>query len=193
MRPFFPVVCFFLCSFALAQPHVQITTTSLQHGTVGLAYSATIRTSGGVLPFAWSAEGLPTGLKLGPSADTRTATLSGTPSAPLTHKFSISVEGHGRHVSTAEYTLTIEKEKDQPTVDLRWEPGAENIAGYNVYRGTASGGPYSQLNNSLVQATDYTDTNVVPGKTYYYVTNEVNEQGERSGFSNEVEATVPTS
>jgi hypothetical protein len=193
MRPFFSVVCLFLCSFVVAQPHVQITTTSLQHGTVGVAYSATIRTSGGVLPFTWSTKGLPTGLELRSSANARTATLSGTPTTPLTHKFSISVEGHGRHVSTVEYTLTIEQEKNQPTVDLRWDPGADNIAGYNVYRGTASGGPYSQINNSLVQVTDYTDTDIVSGKTYYYVTNEVNEKGERSGFSNEVEAKVPTS
>lgn len=191
MRPFLPAFCLLLGSLAFAQ--VKIITPSLHKGTVGAQYSATVRTSGGSVPFTWSAKGLPTGLKLEYSKDTRTATLTGTPSAAVTHQFSISVEGHGHHVSTKEYTLTIENETEQPVVDLRWEPGAERIAGYNVYRGTKSGGPYSQINDSLVDATDYTDKNVVRGKTYYYVTTEVNEQGERSSFSNEVKAAVPES
>jgi len=196
MRPYLLVVCLFLSflhSLAFAEPPVKIITPSLHNGTVGVHYSATIQTSGGTLPFVWSAEGLPTGLKLTPSKNTRTATLSGTPSAAMTHQFSISVEGHGRHTSTVDYTLTIDAENQQPTVALRWEPGAEHIAGYNVYRGIAHGGPYGQINDSLVVSTDYTDTNVVPGNTYYYVTNEVNDQGEQSGFSNEVEAAVPNS
>ena len=193
MRPFLPFFCLFLYSLAFAEPSVKIVTTSLHTGTVGVRYSATIKTTGGTLPFVWSAKDLPTGLKIEYAADTRTATLSGTPSAPASHRFSISVEGHGGHISTVEYTLTIENEKDQPSVDLRWEPGAEHIAGYNVYRGTVSGGPYSQINDSLVDSTNYTDTNVVPGSTYYYVTTEVSDQGERSGFSNEVTAKVPTS
>lgn len=191
MRPFLPAFCLLFCSLAFAQ--VKIITPSLPKGTVGVRYSATVRTSGGSVPFVWSAKDLPTGLKLRSSANTRTATLSGTPSAAATHQFSISVEGHGRHVSTVEYTLTIQPETQQPTVDLRWEPGAEHIVGYNVYRGTKSGGPYSQINDSLVGSTDYTDTDVISGKTYYYVTTEVNEQGERSGFSNEAEVKVPTS
>jgi len=191
MRPYLPAFYFLLCSLAFAQ--VKIITPTLHGGTFGVRYSATIRTAGGTVPFVWSAKGLPTGLKLTSSANTRTATLSGTPSAASTHHFSISVEGHGRHISTAEYTLTIDQEKEQPTVDLRWEPGAEHIAGYNIYRGTVHGGPYSQINDSLVGSTDYTDTKVAPGKTYYYVTTEVNEQGERSGFSNEVKAEVPAS
>jgi hypothetical protein len=191
MRPFLPAFCLLLCSLAFSQ--VKIITPSLHKGTVGVEYSATVRTSGGSVPFVWSAKGLPTGLKLEYSKDTRTATLTGTPSAAVSHHFSISVEGRGHHISTAEYTLTIESETQQPTVDLRWEPGAEHIAGYNVYRGTKSGGPYSQINDSLVGSTDYIDSKVVRGKTYYYVTNEVNEQGERSSFSNEVKAAVPES
>lgn len=36
------------------------------------------------------------------------------------------------------------------------------MAGYNVYRGTADGGPYSmQLNSGLVPEVTFTDTDVV--------------------------------
>ena len=74
---------------------------------------------------------------------------------------------------------------------LTWQAGASGITGYNVYRGAANGGPYSQLNSSLVASTSYTDSTVVGGSTYYYVTTEVNSQGQESGYSNVAEAQIP--
>jgi len=44
------------------------------------------------------------------------------------------------------------------------------VAGYNVYRGTVSGGPYTKINSSLVAALDYIDSTVQSGTTYFYVT-----------------------
>jgi hypothetical protein len=79
------------------------------------------------------------------------------------------------------------------TVDLSWDAGAENIVGYNVYRGTVQSGPYQQINSALDSSTNYTDSTVASGTTYYYVTTEVNAKGEESGYSNVAKAVIPSS
>ncbi|MGB9232803.1 MAG: fibronectin type III domain-containing protein [Terriglobales bacterium] len=189
MRPF-PIyaIVLLLCSLAVAQ--VKITTTSLPDGTVKTLYSATINTTGGETPFEWSSVSLPSGLTLKPSSNTRSATLTGTPTKASTHKFDLSVKGHAGHISTVDYTLTIEQGASH-SADLTWKAGAKNITGYNVYRSTSSGGPYSQINPSLLSANSYTDSDVADGTTYFYVATEVNKQGEESGYSAQTEAQIP--
>jgi fibronectin type 3 domain-containing protein len=76
-------------------------------------------------------------------------------------------------------------------VALNWNASSSTVAGYNVYRGTVSGGPYAKINSSLVVVLDYTDSNVQSGTTYYYVTTAVDSSGNESVFSNEVSGTIP--
>ena len=76
-------------------------------------------------------------------------------------------------------------------VNLSWADSSSQVAGYNVYRGSKSGGPYSKLDSSLVTQTTYTDTTVQAGQTYYYVTTAVDSSGNESAYSNEVQAVVP--
>jgi hypothetical protein len=76
-------------------------------------------------------------------------------------------------------------------VDLSWDSSAGSIAGYNVYRGGATGGPYSRINSALDSSTRYTDSGVAAGHTYYYVTTAVGSDGVESGHSNQVQAAVP--
>jgi hypothetical protein len=78
------------------------------------------------------------------------------------------------------------------SVSLTWNTGDGNAVGYNVYRGTAQNGPFQQINTALDASTNYTDTTVSSGTTYYYVATEVNAQGQESGYSNEVMAVVPS-
>jgi hypothetical protein len=55
-------------------------------------------------------------------------------------------------------------------VTLAWNPSvSSNLIGYNVYRGTTNGGPYSLLTPSPIDGTAYTDSTVTHGTTYYYV------------------------
>jgi len=55
-------------------------------------------------------------------------------------------------------------------VALSWTPsGLPTVAGYNLYRSTTPGGPYTRLNPTVLTTTSYTDTNVTNGTTYYYV------------------------
>ena len=75
-------------------------------------------------------------------------------------------------------------------VALDWNDNAEpDLAGYNVYRSTTPGGPYSQVNGPLVTVSNYTDTGLSNGTTYYYVVRAENDSAEESGNSNEANAT----
>ena len=79
------------------------------------------------------------------------------------------------------------------SVALNWTASAsQNIAGYNIYRGNVSGGPYVKINTSLIAPTTYTDNNVEAGRTYYYVGTAVNTSSAESIYSNQAPATIPT-
>jgi fibronectin type 3 domain-containing protein len=80
----------------------------------------------------------------------------------------------------------------QHTVGLTWSPSASSVVGYNIYRGTATGGPYSKINSSSIVTASYSDATVKSGSTYFYVTTAVNSAGTESSKSNEVRATIPT-
>lgn len=77
------------------------------------------------------------------------------------------------------------------SVSLNWTPNSSSLAGFNVYRGSQSGGPYARLNSGLLAASSYTDPNVVSGLTFYYVATEVDSSGVESNYSNEAAATIP--
>lgn len=80
----------------------------------------------------------------------------------------------------------------QHTVDLSWNPSTStSISGYNVYRGTVSGGPYSKINPAMVSSLSYTDSTVQSGQTYYYVTTAVDSAGLESSYSGQVHAVIP--
>jgi fibronectin type 3 domain-containing protein len=79
----------------------------------------------------------------------------------------------------------------QHSVTLTW--GSEStVVGYNVYRGSVSGGPYTMINTSLNAPANYVDLNVQAGQTYFYAVTAVNGSGVESGFSSEVKAVIPT-
>ncbi len=77
-------------------------------------------------------------------------------------------------------------------VALSWTTNQSNVAGYNIYRGAVSGGPYSKVNSALIVGMSYSDATVVAGQTYYYVTTVVNSGGTESAYSNQASATVPS-
>jgi hypothetical protein len=80
------------------------------------------------------------------------------------------------------------------SVALAWNASSSSgVIGYNVYRGTASGGPYTKLTPSAISETRYTDTSVEAGRTYYYVVTSVDSDGLESSHSNQASAIVPAS
>ncbi len=77
------------------------------------------------------------------------------------------------------------------SVGLSWEASSSSVNGYNVYRGSSASGSYSKLNSSLDANTSYTDSTVQSGNTYFYVTTAVGTDGVESGYSNQVQVTIP--
>jgi len=80
-------------------------------------------------------------------------------------------------------------------VILTWTASpSPGVGGYNVYRGTSSGGESSTpLNSSPVPGTTFDDVDVAAGQTYYYVVIALTSNGiTLSGDSNEASATVPS-
>jgi len=76
------------------------------------------------------------------------------------------------------------------SVSLDWNDNGEgDLAGYTVYRGTSSGGPYNSLNGTLLTASQYTDTGVTGGVTYWYVITASDGSSNESTSSSEVSAT----
>ena len=80
----------------------------------------------------------------------------------------------------------------QHSAALTWTDGGSGITGYNVYRGSVSGGPYAKINSALDASAAYTDNSVLAGQTYYYVTTAVDGNGGESGYSNEAQAVIPS-
>lgn len=80
------------------------------------------------------------------------------------------------------------------SVTVTWQApspvGTTSIRGYNVYRGTAPGGPYTPI-ASGVATTTYVDALVTSGRTYYYVVTTVDQLGVESKYSDEISAVVP--
>ena len=74
---------------------------------------------------------------------------------------------------------------------LSWTASTSSVTGYNVYRGTTSGGPYTKLTASVDSNDSYADNSVQAGLTYYYVVTSVNSSGAESVYSNQVSATIP--
>ena len=76
------------------------------------------------------------------------------------------------------------------SVDLDWLANGEaDLAGYDLYRGTAAGGPYSQVNGALLTGPSARDAAVVNDTTYFYVVRAVDSSGNASDTSNEAVAT----
>ena len=75
---------------------------------------------------------------------------------------------------------------------LSWTADQDVVIGYNIYRGSKTGGPYTKINSVLDSTTSYTDYTVVAGATYYYAATAVDANNVESGYSNEVKVVIPT-
>lgn len=85
------------------------------------------------------------------------------------------------------------------TVNMAWDRSPDpGVAGYNIYRGTTSGGPYTKLNLNLLpqppapETPMYSDMTPAGSQlTYYYVVRSQSVGGVESANSNEVAFNPP--
>ena len=127
-------------------------------------------------------------------------TIASGQSVPFTVTFSPLVSGtvsgslsfvSNASTSTVGETVSGTGQAAQYKVSLSWSPSTSTVTGYNVYRGTTSGGPYARVNPSVDTVTTYADSTVQSGQTYYYVTTSVASGGMESKYSNETSAQIP--
>lgn len=117
---------------------------------------------------------------------TVTPNRSGFTFIPASHSVTLT----GTNQTGIDFTATAGQAH---AVLLNWNASASAVAGYNIYRSTASGRGYTQINSSLVTSLDYTDSNVQAGTTYFYVATAVDASGNESVDSNQATAVVPQS
>jgi hypothetical protein len=125
-----------------------------------------------------------------PEGQASNFTVTFTPQSSGAASASLSFTSDASNSPTVQSLTGTGTAQSQHTVDLTWNASSEAV-GYNIYRSTVSGGPYTMINSGLDSTTAYTDSTVASGTTYYYVATAVNSSSEESGYSNQATAVVP--
>lgn len=171
---------------------VAITTTSLPNGTVGTAYSAVVKASNGCTPYKWAiASGaLPAGFTAKASSATTSLNLTGTPTTAATYSFTVKVTGCGGRTSQMAYKVAIQATANH-VVDLNWNAStSSDVTGYNLYR-SPDGATWKKINASLIASTQYADSTVANGSTYYYAATAVDIYAHESSKTAPIKVVIP--
>jgi hypothetical protein len=137
--------------------------------------------------FALSGISLPVTLGAGKTAS---FTVTFTPGASGAASASLSFASNASNSPAVQSLTGTGTAATQHTVSLNWS-ASTNAVSYNIYRSTTSGSGYTMINTSPEDTTAYTDSTVVSGQTYYYVTTAVDSSSQESGYSNVAEAVIP--
>jgi hypothetical protein len=80
------------------------------------------------------------------------------------------------------------------SVDLTWSETSTDVDvfGFNIYRSTLPGGPYALVTAAPVTPSQYLDTQVTAGLSYYYVVTALSTSQIESDFSPEISTQVPS-
>lgn len=178
-----------------------ISPTTLNFGTVTVGSSntlqATLSASGGDVTVSsvqtdeseFSIKNFGTPVKI-PSGQSITATLQFAPTVSGQATGNFIVQSNATDSPTSAALKGTGAAAGSHEADLSWQ-ASDGAVGYNVYRGNSHGGPYSLLNTALDASTNYADTNVTGGATYFYVATAVNSDGVESVYSNEAKVVIP--
>jgi hypothetical protein len=139
--------------------------------------------------FTLSGLSLPVNLNAGQSAN---FTLTFAPQSSGAASATITFASNATNPPVAASVSGTGTAPPQHSVSLGWTASTSTVSGYNVYRGSQSGGPYVAVNSGLDASTSYTDSSVQAGQTYYYVVTAVDGSGTESVYSNQAQAVIPT-
>jgi phosphohistidine swiveling domain-containing protein len=186
---------------AAASPKLKISPAKLNFGSVAVgsntSLQATLTASKAAVTISsdrsTTSEFAIVGLNLPvtiPAGKSIPVTIQFTPASSGTDHAKVGFISNATNSPTVEPVTGTGTAQGSYSVSLAWT-GDATAVGYNVLRGKAAAGPFQQINTALDSTTDYTDSTVAAGATYYYVTTAVNAQGEQSGYSNVTEAVIP--
>ena len=179
-------------------PAIGLSPSSLSFsGTVGganpSAQPLTVANTGsGTL--TWTASDNANWLTLSPSSGTNTATVSASVNlsglAAGTYNATVTLAATGATTKTVPVTLTLTA-SSASSATLLWSANADtDLAGYKVYRSTASG-TYGAAVATLGQTvTSYVSSGLQTGTTYFFVITAYDSAGNESPFSNEVSKSI---
>lgn len=191
-----------LTGTGIAQGQLTLTPSSLSFGsaTVGTSVSQTsslsasgtsVTVSSASLSsaeFSLSGISLPLTIAAGQSVS---FTLTFSPQAAGNASATLSVTSNASN-TPAETVNGVGTAPPQHSVSLSWSDTASGVVGYNVYRGAATGGPFTKINSALAPTPAYNDSSILSGQTYYYMATAVDGSGTESAYSNQVQAVIPT-
>ena len=168
---------------------VTVGTGKIQSGTLLVSGSSVTLSSASVTDSEFSLSGIafPVTIAAGQSMP---FTLTFVPRASGTAAATLAFASNAANAAAENLTGTGVA-PPQHSVDLSWDP-APAVVGYNVYRASQTGGPYSKINPVVTAGTTFTDSSVQGGQNYYYVTTSVDSTGTQSSYSNEIQAAIPT-
>lgn len=176
---------------SLAFGNVNVSNSNTQNVTLTNTGSSSVAISNVMVAGAgFGASGVPSGLIL---SSGQSAALSARfdPASGGSATGSITVTSNA---ANSPMVIALSGTGVAPTtysVSLNWAASTSSVTGYNVYSSTLPGGPYAKLTPAPVGATDYTDSGVQQGNTYYYVVTAVNSQNQESGYSSQASANIP--
>jgi len=168
---------------------VTVGTSKIQSGTLVASGSSVTLSSATVTDPEYSLSGIafPVTIAAGQSLP---FTLTFAPRASGVAAATLSFTSNAANTSAANLTGTGVA-PPQHSVDLSWNASSA-VVGYNVYRASRAGGPYSKINSVLDASTVFTDSSVQGGQSYYYVTTSVDSTGAQSPYSNEIQTAIPS-
>ena len=76
-------------------------------------------------------------------------------------------------------------------IEVNWvNSNSSDVLHYNIYRSPTSGGPYTRANVDPLDHTVFVDLGLAPSSKYFYVTTAVDESGNESAVSPEIETST---
>jgi YbbR domain-containing protein len=178
---------------AIGLSPTSLTFTASVGGTTPAPKPVTISNSGGGT-LSWTASENTAWLTLSPVSGTNSGTVNAsvnlTGLAAGSHNAIITVAASGTSISPRQIPVTLNI-TTASTATLSWNAGTESdLAGYKVYRGTASGTYGAPLATLPKTITSHTATGLQNGTTYFFVITAYDNAGNESAYSNEVSKSI---
>jgi hypothetical protein len=171
--------------------NLTVGTTQNLSGTISASNAAVTVSSVGVSGSQFSVSGISLPVTIAAGSSVAFA-VTFAPQSTGSASANVTFAGNAANSPSVE-SLTGSATAPQHSVNLGWNTSTSvGVIGYNIYRAAVLGGPYTKINSAL-DATPYdTDNSVQAGQTYYYVVTAVDSTGVESGYSNQVQALIPT-